>query len=134
MRFGGRLRDVDIVLEDLSIVVEFDGAYWHRNKVDKDRDKTTLIEEADWEVIRVRERPLDSIHTNDVMADALAPAKTVADLVLNKIVEVTGAEIPRLDEYLASDDAWREAEALTAIRSYLAERAAKKAARTAKKQ
>ncbi len=134
VRFGGRLRDVDIVLEDLSIVVEFDGAYWHRNKVDKDRDKTTLIEEADWEVIRVRERPLDSIHTNDVMADALAPAKTVADLVLNKIVEVTGAEIPRLDEYLASDDAWREAEALTAIRSYLAERAAKKAARTAKKQ
>jgi hypothetical protein len=39
-----------------------------------------------------------------------------------------------LDEYLASDDEWREAEALTAIRSYQAERAAKKAARKAKKQ
>ena len=134
VRFGSRLRDVDIVLEDLSVVVEFDGSYWHRNKADKDRDKTQLIEDAGWRVIRVRERPLESIHVNDVMVDTLAPAKTVADAVLVKIVEVTGAEIPRLDEYLASDDEWREAEALTAIRSYRVERAAKKAARKAKKQ
>jgi hypothetical protein len=134
VRLGGRLRDVDFVLEDLRVIVEFDGAYWHRNKADKDRDKTQLIEDAGWRVIRVRERPLDSIHVNDVMVDTLAPAKTVADAVLVKIVEVTGAEIPRLDEYLASDDEWREAEALTAIRSYRVERAAKKAARKAKKQ
>ena len=134
VRFGGRLRDVDIVFEDLSVVVEFDGAYWHRNKADKDRDKTQVIEDAGWRMIRVRERPLDSIHVNDVMVDTLASAKTVADAVLVKIVEVTGAEIPRLDEYLASDEPWREAEALTAIRSYRVERAAKKAARKAKKQ
>jgi hypothetical protein len=129
VRFAGRLRDVDIVLEDLKVVVEFDGAYWHRNKVDKDREKTALMEEAGWQVIRVRERPLDSIHVNDVMVDPMAPAKMVADLVLNKIVDVTGTKIPRLDEYLASDEPWRETEALRAIRAYQAERAAKKAAR-----
>jgi len=39
-----------------------------------------------------------------------------------------------LAEYLESDEPWREAEALTAIRSYRVERAAKKAARKAKKQ
>jgi len=131
VRFAGRVRDVDIVFEDLSVVVEFDGSYWHRNKPDKDRDKTQLIEDAGWRVIRVRERPLESIHVNDVMVDTLAPAKTVADAVLAKIVEVTGAEIPRLDEYLASDDPWREAEALTAIRAYLEEREAKKRERKA---
>ncbi len=133
VRFAGRLRDVDIVLDALKVVVEFDGSYWHRKKVDKDREKTALMEEAGWQVIRVRERPLDSIHVNDVMVDTLAPAKTVADLVLNKIVEVTGTKIPRLDEYLASEGPWREAEALKAIRAYQAERAAKKAARTKKK-
>jgi len=131
VRFGGRLRDVDIVLEDLKVVVEFDGAYWHRNRVDKDREKTQLIEDADWRVIRVRERPLDSIHLNDVMVNTLAPAKAVADAVLAKIVEVTGVEIPRLDEYLASEEPWREAEALTAIRVYLEEREAKKRERKA---
>ena len=62
------------------------------------------------------------------MVDTLAPAKTVADLVLKKIVKVTGMEIPRLDEYLASEEPWREAEALVAIRAYQVERAAKKAA------
>jgi len=133
VRFAGRLRDVDIVLDALKVVVEFDGSYWHRKKVDKDREKTALMEEAGWQVIRVRERPLDSIHVNDVMVDTLAPAKTVADLVLNKIVEVTGTDVPQLDEYLASEGPWREAQALKAIRAYQAERAAKKAARTKKK-
>jgi hypothetical protein len=33
-----------------------------------------------------------------------------------------------LDEYLASNEPWRETEALVAIRAYQAERAAKKAA------
>ena len=54
--------------------------------------------------------------------------------MLPKIVEVAGAEIPRLAEYLESDEPWREAEALTAIRAYQADRAAKKAARKAKRQ
>jgi len=130
IRFAGRLRDVDIVLDDLKVVVEFDGSYWHRKKVDKDREKTVLMEEAGWQVIRVREHPLDSIHVNDVMVDTLAPAKTVADLVLNKIVEVTGTDVPQLDEYLASEGPWRDAEALKAIRAYQAERAAKKAAKS----
>ena len=53
-----------------------------------------------------------------------APCQTLV-----KIVEITGAEIPRLDEYLASDRPRREAEALAAIRAYLKERAAKKAER-----
>ena len=133
VRFAGRLRDVDIVFDDLKVVVEFDGAYWHRNKVDKDREKTALMEEAGWQVIRVRERPLDSIHVNDVMVDTGASAKTAADLVLDKIGEVTGTDVPQLDEYLASEGPWREAQALKAIRAYQAERAAKKAARAKKK-
>jgi G:T-mismatch repair DNA endonuclease (very short patch repair protein) len=128
IRFVGRIRDVDIVLDDLKVIVEFDGSYWHRNKSDKDCNKTVLLEEAGWQVIRVRERPLESIHVNDVMVDTLAPAKTAADLVLKKIVKVTGTEIPRLDEYLASNEPWRETEALAAIRAYQVERAAKKAA------
>ena len=53
--------------------------------------------------------------------------------MLTKIIEVTGTHIPRLDEYLASDEPRRETEALTAIRAYQAERAAKKAEQAAKR-
>ena len=126
---SGRIHHVDMILEDMRVIVEYDGSYSHRNTTDEDLAKTVELEEAGWQVIRVRERPLDSIHVNDVMVDTLAPAKVVADLVLNKIVEVTGTKIPRLDEYLVSEGPWREAQALKAIRAYQAERAAKKAAR-----
>jgi len=129
VRFGGRLRDVDIVLDDLKIVVEFDGAYWHRNRIDKDREKTALMEDAGWQVIRVRERPLDSIHRNDVMVENLAPVKQVADAVLGRVAELVESDIPRLEEYLASDEPWRSDEALAAIRLYQADRARKKAER-----
>jgi very-short-patch-repair endonuclease len=133
LRFAGRLRDVDILMEDLKLVVEFDGAYWHRNKVDKDRQKTGWLEEEGWTVIRVRERPLESIHTNDVMVEPLTPVKEVANLVLKQIEKVTKTKVPQLDKYLASDEPWREEEALAAIRAYQAERAAAKAERAAKK-
>jgi hypothetical protein len=133
VRFAGRLRDVDILLEEVGVVVEFDGAYWHENKAEKDLIKTQQMEEAGWIVIRVRERPLESIHKHDVMVETLAPAKTVAGAVSQKIVDICGVDIPRLEEYLASDGPWREKEASAAIREYLASRAAKKTERDAKR-
>jgi len=134
VRVNGRLRDVDIVIEPLRLIVEFDGAYWHRNKHDKDAEKTALLEAENWSVIRVRERPLDPVHTNDVMVETLAPPKEVADAVLKKIVSVTGSKFDKLDEYLASTGPWRDEEALAAIKEYQAENAAKKAASDAKRQ
>jgi len=134
IRLAGRLRDVDICIENLNLVIEFDGSYWHRNRAEKDLMKCEMLEAEGWSVIRVRERPLNSIHKNDVMVEPLAPAKEVTDLVLQKITEVTGTKIPKLKEYLASDEPWREKEALIAIREYQAENARKKAERDAKRK
>ena len=127
VRFNGRLRDVDIAIEPLNVIVEYDGAYWHRNKQERDTSKTQQMEEAGWTVIRVREEPLESIHPNDIFIDVNTTPKEITDLVLKKIVEVTGKKIPKLKEYLASDERWKEDEALTAIREYQAERAKRKA-------
>ena len=60
--------------------------------------------------------------------------ESLADLFLQKIIEVTGVKIPKLREYLASDEPWREKEALVAIREYQAENARKKAERDAKRK
>lgn len=134
IRFAGRLRDVDILIEDIKTIIEFDGSYWHRNKVEKDIQKTLLMEKDGWRVIRVRELPLDSIHANDVMVPTQSDTKTVADLVFKKITELTDLKIPHLKKYLDSNGPWREEEAVEAIRSYQAENAAKKAAREAKRK
>ena len=127
LTLGGRRRDVDIIIEPMNIVIEYDGSYWHRNKQAADIEKTQLMEKEGWEVIRVRERPLDSIHANDVLVEVNPDAKGTADQVFQKIVEITGVDIRRLKEYLASDQPWREKEALSAIREYQAENARKKA-------
>ena len=68
------------------------------------------------------------------MVEPFAPVKEVADLVLQKIVEIIDVKIPKLKEYLASDEPWREKEALVAIREYQAENARKKAERDAKRK
>ena len=128
VRFNGRLRDVDIAIEPLNVIVEYDGAYWHRNKQERDTTKNQQMEEAGWTVIRVREEPLESIHSNDIFIDLNTTTKEITDLVLRKIAEVTVKKIPKLKKYLASDEPWREEEALKAIRAYQAERAAKKEA------
>jgi very-short-patch-repair endonuclease len=132
VRFNGRLRDVDIAIEPLNVIVEYDGAYWHRNKQERDTTKNQQMEEAGWTVIRVREEPLESIHSNDIFIDLNTTTKEITDLVLRKIAEVTVKKIPKLKKYLASDEPWREKEALKAIRAYQAERAAKKEARKKK--
>ena len=116
----------DIVIDDLNLIIEFDGVYWHRNKIERDREKTILLETAGWTVIRVRELPLESVHINDVMVDAGMKTKLVADQVLQKIVELTGIKVPKLKQYLKSDRPLRETDALVAIRNYLLEIESKK--------
>ena len=58
LTLGGRRRDVDIIIEPMNIVIEYDGSYWHRNKQATDLEKTQLMEKEGWKVIRVREVPL----------------------------------------------------------------------------
>jgi len=122
IRLGGKLRDVDVILDALGVIVEYDGAWWHKDRLDDDQRKTALIEDSDWKIIRVREEPLVSIHINDVMVATNPSIKTVVDHVLSRIVEVTSAELPNLSEYLKSNQPWREPEAIADIRQRLIDR------------
>ena len=58
-----RFSEVDTMLPDARVVIEYDGWYWHKNlrKVDLDRIKTTALLDAGWSVIRIREHPLSSL-------------------------------------------------------------------------
>jgi hypothetical protein len=46
---------VDLIIHDHSTVVEYDGWYWHFTKSDTDKRKTLALEEAGWNVVRIRE-------------------------------------------------------------------------------
>ena len=50
--------DVDVLIPAWRLVIEYDGAYWHADKVEADRRKTAALRAAGWRVLRLREAPL----------------------------------------------------------------------------
>ncbi|MEV5240181.1 zinc-ribbon domain-containing protein [Streptomyces cinnamoneus] len=81
---------VDMLLPGApTVVVEYDGAYWHRDAQAKDAEKSRDLEATGHLVIRIREHPLPAITPNDVLFAADLPADDVASLVHQRIVVLT---------------------------------------------
>ena len=90
------------------LVLEYDGAEWHKGKKSYVRDirKTEELKTEGWTVIRIREMPLGRIQSHDLMVEVTKPGddkiKFLTDNVLRHIEKVLGKDIPGVDEYLAS--------------------------------
>jgi very-short-patch-repair endonuclease len=74
--------EVDIVVPQLALVIEYDGAYWHQDRDEHDSRKTSRLIAAGLTVIRVRDDGLDPLtvgqtvrikrhHTSDDVARLL---------------------------------------------------------------
>ncbi|MEV5239569.1 zinc-ribbon domain-containing protein [Streptomyces cinnamoneus] len=90
----GRLRSwrVDMLLPgNPPVAVEYDGAYWHQDALQRDQDKAADLTASGHVVIRIREQPLSTITRNDVVCTPDQPAETVAELVYRKIQHLTAA-------------------------------------------
>ncbi len=78
---------VDMLLPGTpTVVVEYDGAYWHRDAQAKDAAKSGDLEASGHLVIRIRELPLPAVTPNDVLCAVDLPADEVAILVHQRIV------------------------------------------------
>ena len=51
----GKVIEVDIFIPSLKLVIEYDGGHWHKNKVDTDNRKNSIINNAGFSILRVRE-------------------------------------------------------------------------------
>lgn len=95
----GRWVQLDMVFtlpDDRALVVEYDGARWHRGKEERDGGKTRMIEEG-WKgrkcvVVRIREDPLMPLELPDVWVPARANAVTCVQVVLLHLVHVMPAD------------------------------------------
>ena len=121
--YGGRRLDVDIVIRSEKLIIEFDGAYWHKTLHDKeetDREKTESLESLGWRVLRLREEPLNRIRRHDLVIPVIANKadrgayKELVNEVLRRLRQFLGKEIPGLEAYLARNDLaqWENAESL----------------------
>jgi len=103
IKIGDKLLDLDIKIPSLNLVIEFDGSFWHKEKMDKDIIKTKKLQSAGWQVIRIREEPLETITTNDITVKQYCPAKEVMDSLLPKIKQVCNIDIEGLNEYIENE-------------------------------
>ena len=97
----GRPVEVDILIPSHRLVIEYDGEYWHRNKLNSDKRKTELLQSAGWDVLRIREEPLELIQSSDLRCPVTYPDsyKKLADRVLIYLKDELGIEIEGVDEY-----------------------------------
>ena len=73
-------REVDIYIPDINLGIEYDGWYWHKDKVEMDKEKNRELE-SELFLLRVREDGLEKLSETDVLLD-----KT--EITLNSIKEI----------------------------------------------
>jgi hypothetical protein len=95
---SGRM-DCDIVFEQDRLVVEYDGAYWHRLKYEKDLEKTNQLIDAGWRVLRIREEPLEIVSPLDVLVPVGSSAEQICGAAVLAVSRLLNRNIDHAREY-----------------------------------
>lgn len=107
-RVNGKLWSIDTFIPSLNVGIEFDGAYWHKDKAQLDKVKTERIEDTGLNLIRVRQKPLERLFEDDVMAEKKFDGKQITNDILKQIVKDDGKyayklnkrTLDKIDKYL----------------------------------
>ncbi len=100
--------DVDIFIEKLGLVIEYDGAFFHKDKYEVDTRKTKDLQKNGYSVIRLRINEkryrLEKITEDDIEIPSELSIKETTNILLEKIEEVCNLKIEGLEEYLKSNE------------------------------
>ncbi|MEX5709103.1 zinc-ribbon domain-containing protein [Parafrankia sp. FMc6] len=81
-----RIERVDIYAPELSLILEFDGSYWHEGREMQDAAKSRRLAGVADFVIRIREDPLNPVDPAlDIIVPLRAPAREAAEIVLEHL-------------------------------------------------
>jgi hypothetical protein len=91
--------EIDIFIEELNLGIEYDGVYYHSNKIEKDKKKNKRLKKLGIDIFRIREKPLKKISVNDVITSGRF---SVVDLtnVLKKIVLLRKNTDDKIKKYI----------------------------------
>jgi len=64
MKFG---KEIDIYIPELNIGIEYDGYYFHKNMVKKDKEKNAVLKKNRIILFRIREVKLHRVSANDIL-------------------------------------------------------------------
>lgn len=96
------MTSVDIYIPSLNLGIEFDGSYWHKGKREFDKMKTEALLSHGFQILRIRESPLEKILPNDVISQQPFDGKTIVNDVLSSIARmysISSKMCASIDEY-----------------------------------
>ena len=59
--------ELDIFLPDLKLGIEYDGSYFHKDRLQKDVEKNSKLLKLGVKVFRIRAHPLQKINKSDIV-------------------------------------------------------------------
>jgi len=81
--------EIDVYIENFKIAIEYDGSYYHLNRIEKDLDKNKKIKKLGIKLIRIREEPLKKLSENDILIKKnIILNKENMNTILRKVVEI----------------------------------------------
>ena len=91
--------EVDIYIPEIEIAIEYDGVYYHKDKLKTDRKKNNFLEKEGIRLIRVREIPLKKVNKIDILVNNVELKKDD----LNKLLRAIKKEIKPSSNVLIND-------------------------------
>ena len=130
---SGKIRSLDIYIPTLNLGIEFDGTYFHKDKVAKDKLKTLQFKKEGFDIFRVRQQSkkdkLKKLTKNDVISKYPYNGKEVVNNVLKQIIkmyELDTKKVAKIESYIAKKELQNEKGLDKYIEMILTEKAAKK--------
>ena len=77
--------EIDVFLPDVKIGIEYDGEFYHKDKVEKDLEKNKKLLDFGINLIRIREKSLKKLSQNDILLKRNNLKKIDIDHILKKI-------------------------------------------------
>ena len=105
--------ELDIFLPEVSIGIEYDGSYWHKDKQEADLSKNKSLLSKGVQLLRVRQKPLKKLSDKDIVVDN-GILKSNVDSLLKNIQLLIGSNYKdEIDSYLKrpsfiNEDLFRE--------------------------
>lgn len=95
--------EVDILIPELNLGIEYDGVYWHANKISKDQEKNDILD-SEIMLVRVREPGLKQLSVNDIVLKNpeidISDIKKIIQIILKYKLSDSSHLLSEMDEYL----------------------------------
>lgn len=97
---AGLAGPVDVLDRSRRLVIEYDGWWWHTRQQDKDRARNAALAQGGWDVLRIREHPLERLAPGDVLVPSDPDPFGVACVVFREVERRDGTPLVGLGAYI----------------------------------